>query len=223
MARVVAALAICALLAAGLVRLCRQRSRVEDQSEFALEYLTRLQDYIRSAGDDNEAYTWLTHRAHRIQSHMGTAGILHGYRPPFAQYMLRDYPIVLNMLPELRQASQSGGIAHDNLFNQYAAALQEALIRHQGLPADESEKASGRLANPIIWLREGVQLLLLSPLSILASLGVGSTSVASRISASLLFRLVSALVAIVAFAASLVTIMAGAEPAAKVLNALLQR
>jgi len=223
MARVAAALAICALFGFGFVRLWRQRARLEGRSEFALEYLTRLQAYIGSGGEDSDAYTWLTHRANKMQGDMGTAGILEGYRPPFAQYMLRNYPIVLNMLPELRNASPGGGRDLSGLFDQYAAALQEALIRHQGLLADHIDRASEQLANPIIWLREGVQLLLLLPLAVLTSLGVGSASVATRVAASLIFRILSAIVAIVTFLASVVTILAGAEAAQNVVNTLLQR
>ena len=133
MARLWAALAILAVLTVGFGRLWRQRSRLEDNEKLAVDFLSRLQDYVQSQGKDGEAYAWLTHRANRVQSTMGAAGISHGYKPPFENFMYREYAIILNMLPELRQSAQYTGIGISNQFDQYAAVLQETLIRHQGI------------------------------------------------------------------------------------------
>lgn len=61
---------IIALLAIGLVRLLLQRKRVVQRLEFGRKFLANLQTFMDSDGSDMKAYTWLTHRSHKMQREM---------------------------------------------------------------------------------------------------------------------------------------------------------
>jgi hypothetical protein len=200
-------LAMVALAAIGFARLVRIALRIGERSQFAVEFLEQFQKYAASRGQDTEAYGWLVHRSTKMQQHMGDSGIYAYYKPPFANYQVTNYAVVLNGIPELRQAYETGYVS--DVGGQTAAALLEAIVRYMGQLDDLRESHLRDMKNPFVWLRDGVRLVIASPVYLLSWMGALGESTASAFIQSRLFKIVSGLVALVGLVAGVMTIVLG--------------
>jgi hypothetical protein len=204
----VVAFAPLAVVAVGLGSLLRARRHITEQLLFAAEYRKHLHVLLEQR--DGQAYEWLTVNANRMQSHMGSAGFL-TMRPPHASYMVSNYAIVLNGLAEIRKYLSDSYLSGTDLPAQYGALIDDALLRHHGTLAERRRFNSGSLKNPFTWLAVGTQKLLAAPLWLLASLGVLSREVASRVASSSAFRVLSGVAATVGFVSAVVGLVTGWE------------
>lgn len=204
---IVVGLVICIALY-GLLRIYWDTQTISDRHNFALEFLGQLRTYLDSRGRDMKTYSWLISRSNKMQNQMGSQGIMGSYKPPYQNYMIKNYPIILNMLPELRKSIEDD-ILSRSLADQYANALQEALVRYIGTVEDILEEERREMQNPVIWLREGIRGIISIPMLILSWLGVISETTAFNISSSFFFRILAGLVATVGFVSAIVTIALG--------------
>lgn len=202
---ILAILFICIL---GLVRVIIRINRIIDMRSFAQSYFGKLKEYISSGGRDSESYSWLTQKSTVMQRQLGRSGIMAAYRPPFANFQYQNYPILLNMLPDLRN-SLADSYALGRLADQYGATLQEVMIRHIG-EVDEIETDQRKLLkNPFIWLREGIRALLSSPIYLLQWFGLISETATDRVVGNFIFRFISSFVVLVGFIGSVISIVVG--------------
>ena len=203
----------------GLIRIANRIRSLNQRISFANEFFEKVEEYVKSGGRNIEVYSWLIHRSPKMQTSLGRIGIA-GYRPPYANYMLSNYQIILNTLPELRQALE------DTLFasqaHEYYMLLQETLLRYTGVMSDLLEPQWGYLKNPIVWLREGVQLVLLVPLLLLEWAGLITSSTVSKFSGNLIFSIFSGIVTILGLLSAMITIVLGWEEFVHIVNELLK-
>lgn len=201
----------------GLFIRLRDLRALRATNELANTFLEELKKYWNSGGSDMGSYGWLLHRSNKIQNLMGSQGIMHGYKPPYQDVMYRHYPIILNMLPELRSALEDE-ILSRNVAHQYANALQEAVLRFIGSVDDQIEETEKELRNPVKWFREGVREVVAFPTYLLGWLGLVKEGTAQKIVASSIFKAFSGLVALAGFLSALVTIVVGWEAFVKVIG-----
>jgi hypothetical protein len=121
------------MLTLGLMVALRRLSRVRARQDFFTEFAERFMRYVNGGGQDEALYVELTQRVSRMQRELGHHGIMTMYRPPYANYAFRDYDIIVNMLPQYRQA------AHDDILQlsqapQYAHARPALTSRLQAKP-----------------------------------------------------------------------------------------
>ena len=138
---------------------------------------------------------------------MGEFGVM-GYRPAYERYVIPNWPVVLNCLPQMRRNLElefSGGPA----FDEHGAMLQEAILRYVGTLEVQAREMDVLLRNPIVWFRYGIQLLILIPFMILRSLGLRMIPENGVLQNQSAFRVFAAFAAIAAFCSSVVTIAAG--------------
>lgn len=200
-------LVIVVLAVIGFVRLVRTALRIGERSEFAVDFFEQFQKYAASRGQDTQAYGWLVHRSTKMQQHMGDAGVYAYYKPPFANYQFTNYEVVLNGIPALRQAYEAGYMS--DVGGQIATALQESIVRYMGQLEDLRESHLRDMKNPFVWLREGVRLVIASPVYLMSWMGVLGESTTSAFIQSRLFKMISGLVTLVALVASVMTIVLG--------------
>jgi hypothetical protein len=184
---------------------------IKDNRDFTDEFLSKLMRYVNSHGSSVEDYDWMIHRSNKMQDKLGHAGIYESYRPPYQNIVFRNYPIILNMLPDLRNALNDRGLSDSELASQYAHALREALIRHIGEAEDRINYFVDEIMNPLKWFREGVKEVVSIPVYLLSILGILGDSLASRMLSSTLFRVLSGIVALISFLSAVVTISLGWE------------
>ncbi len=193
----------------GLVRLIRSRLRISTEIDFASEFLQKINAYIDSNGRDNKAYGWLLHRSTKMQMQMGHLGFYATYRPPYANFHHSNYPIILNMLPELRKALEDDYSRNGDLANQYALSIQEAIIRYAGVMEDRESEIVKSIRNPVVWFREGIRIIVALPLSILKWLGALTEKSFIALTSSKVFHLIAAVVSVVSFVSAFMGIALG--------------
>jgi len=209
--RTVLVTALAIVLSLGFVRLVREKSRVSEEISFSDDFFRKLKAYFESNGRDNESYVWLTHRSRKMQSQMGAYGIYASYKPPYANFQYQNYPVILNMLPELRKTLDDSVLSRGDLAKQYAVSLQETIIRYVGVMEDMENEYFKSIRNPVMWFRDGIRVIVALPLSILGWLGVLSEKSVSSLISSKEFRLVTAFVGIVSFVSAVMGIALGWE------------
>lgn len=201
-------LVICIL---GFIKLINERKIIDNKYALALDFIEKLKVYIDSRGEDLSTYAWLIHRSDRMQVQLGRGGIFTSYQPPYRNTIYPYYPIILNMLPELRSTFEDSLLSSSHTARQYSMTLQDTLIRNIGILDDSYELNTKFLKNPIIWLREGARILTAFPLTVLAWLGAMSENTLTRITTSAVFKVISAIVAIIGLISAVMGIALGWE------------
>jgi len=191
----------------GWVSLSRKRRRLVDRASFANEFLERLHRYVSSRGQDTEAYGLMTYHSVKMQRELGSLGSMTKYKPPFANYFINDYAVILNMLPDLHKTIGDGLMSQ--ISTSYAQTLHEVLLRHLGILNDQRETLSAQLRNPIASFREGVQLFLMLPLYVLQWLGIIATSTLLFWSSSLIVKGFTGVASLVGFVSAIVGLIVG--------------
>lgn len=215
--RFIAAGTLLVLLGVGFMVTRRRLSRVLERGEVLTEFTDRFIRYVRGGGQDDALYVELTQRVNRIQREVGSHGIMAIYRPPFSSVGFRDYQILVNMLPEYRQAANDL-ILQRNQAPQYADAIRDVLLRYSGGLQELEGDTRRDLKNPLVWFREGVRALLSLPLLALRELGVLSPSLSASILGSGLLKIGTGILALVALVAGLVEILTGWEAVVALIN-----
>lgn len=204
-----------ALLAIGFASVFRHHLRFLSRKAFAVDYLNKFRSLVQTCDHDfdGKLFYWLTHRASKIQAELGQFGLA-DYRPPAAAYMFRNYQLIVNMLPEIRSG----------LANAYQiGACEDSLVRYIGWLDDRLGDSLRELANPLIWLRSGVQCVLSLPAAVLCWLGVIGESSFASLSNSRAFKFVCGLVTLLASVATILGYVLGPKELADVIRRLLGR
>ena len=193
----------------GFVSFIRARHRLTARIELAYEFNAKLNSYAESQGRDRDAYAWLVHRSSKVQTQLGEMGLM-TFKPPFANFQYRNYPVVLNFLPQLRREFESDFSPRGHA-DYYCTTMQECLIRYSGALEDASNVFMRSLRNPADWLREGARVLLAIPFSTLAWTGLLSQEVVAGMTKAKTFGVVSAVAALIGFTSAVIDITLGWE------------
>lgn len=193
----------------GFIRILKRNFFFYDSINLANDFLTKLREYFHSRGKNLDAYSWLIYNSNKMQNEMGSFGIYAKYKPPYQNNYLNNYPIILNLIPELRRILEDEYLKDTSISIQYAQAIEEALIRYLGKLGEllkENEKA---LKNPVIWLREGFQLIISFPILLALWLGLISRKVYNKIIENFIFKGITAIFVVLGFLGTLITIVLG--------------
>lgn len=201
-------LTVVAVMSAGLVSLARNHARLRQKLALTIKYRSEVDALLKEGRHDT--YEWLMLHATRMQAQMGNEGVV-TYRPPHANYVVNNYPIIINSLSELRKYFTDDSPYRGNLPRQYHALIDDALLRHQGTLTERLRLNAESLRNPLKWAARGTQWLLSLPLWFMASLGIISRSSATRFAASPAFRVVAGLATAVGFISAVVGLVTGWE------------
>lgn len=197
----------------GFVYIFQKAKHIAEKRQLAHDFLNKLNIYLNSQGRDYNTYIWLIQRSVKVQSDMGSFGILHAFRPPYANYMYQNYPAILNILPEIRKEFDDDSyLRNTRALHEYGSLLNESLLRYIGALDDMFKSARGDLRNPFIWLREGFQQILLLPLTLLHWLGVMGNVLVDTIAKNRLFKILAGIVALLGVLSAIMTIVIGWEP-----------
>jgi hypothetical protein len=189
----------------------------------AHEFLERLSRYVQSEGRDGEAYGWMTERSIRMQRELGAAGVFAAYRPPFANFQYTNYPILLNMLPDLRNALDDEILGRGQVARQYATTIGDVLVRHVGTLREADADLVRAIRNPIIWFREGIRAIVTVPIQLIGWLGALSEGTVAHLAGSRPISLISAIVAIASFVSAIMGIVLGWNEFSKLVTTLWRR
>jgi hypothetical protein len=179
--------------------------------EFANKYFKNYDRWSRSGNFDGEQYVWLTMNVSRIQNYLGTFGIM-DYITPFQTYKVSNYQIVINTLPKFRDGS-----IQDFDVN----SVDDSLLRYIGYLEEYQKETQRNLRNPVIWFREGFREILSIPIFILSWFGIISNKTLNSIKDSLIYKVISGLIALVTLISGIVTIIVGYDQTLKFIYKIL--
>jgi len=127
--------------------------------------------------------------------------------------MISNYPIILNMLPELQkyfdEQKQSGGTLFASQSESYAKGMDSALLRYIGSLNTWHTTSVQSLRNPFQWLRIGVEQILSFPILFLSWFKIFGDSSVVSVQGNIIFRLISALATLAGLVASGMTVILG--------------
>lgn len=221
---------ITVLIIAGILLVCivgfidvyKRHSRINSKIDFASEYRNKFvelankyfQDYdrfSRSGTLDNELYVWLTLNVSKMQSNVGTFGVI-SYKPAYQNYIINNYQIIINTLPKFREGQ---------IHNSDVGSVDDCLLRYIGYLEEYNRETEKNVKNPIVWFREGFKEIISIPLFILSSFGIFSRRTVDSIMDSVIFKILAGLIALVTLVSGLVTIVVGYDQTVKFVMGLI--
>lgn len=208
----------------GFINVYKRHSRIVEKIDFAGEFRNKFvelaniyfQDaakYSRSGTLDNDLYVWLTLNVSKMQSIVGSFGVM-SYKPAFQNYMVNNYQIIINTLPKFRE----GQVHHFD-----ASSVDDCLLRYIGSSEEYKKEMESNLKNPLVWFREGFQVIFSIPLFIFRAFGIFSPMTVHSITDSAIFRILSGLISLVTLVSGLVTIVVGFDQTIEFLSKLLEK
>ena len=136
-------------------------------------------------------------------------------------YIIQNYQVIVNLLPELRRAKTENRLFRDaEIYREHASMCLDVLVRYLGVIERRLQSAKDELRNPFIWLRQGVQSILLLPAYFLHWSGLLGASTLGTLTKNLFVKSISAIVAVVGLLSGLVTVAVGWEQTARMIESL---
>jgi hypothetical protein len=200
-------IALIAILGIGFTNLFLELKKLTEMHSFAVEFLAKYASYIKSKGESDVDYVWLTLRAERMQNQLGSSGLIN-YKMAGSLSFVPNYPIILNFLPEIRNEFINGYVMKSN-FQFTIYTVRDTLLRHIGFIEDTKNDYYSQIVNPLAWFRNGVQSIFLFPFMILNKLGLLNKSSYSKVKSSKIIRLFSSIISFMGFISSIMTIILG--------------
>lgn len=208
----------------GFVQVYNKHSRVLKKIDFGVEYRNKLIEFSnkyfetydrwsRADHFDRQLYVWLTMNVNKIQGNLGTFGIM-DYIAPFQTYKISNYQIVINTIPKFRDET-----VRDFEVN----SVDDCLLRYIGYLEEYSQDTQKNLKNPIVWFREGFREVLSIPIFMLNWFGIISSRAVNSIQDSLIYKVLSGLIALVTLVSGLVTIVVGYDQTLEFISRLLSK
>lgn len=209
-------LGILAVFIIGFVKVYNRHSRVIKNIVFASEYRSKFADFSkkyfktyerrsRSGNFDYELYVWLTKNVSKIQNNIGSFGVVK-YKPEF-----QNYKIIINTIPKFRNG-------HIKSFD--VEIVDDCLLRYIGHLEEDLKETQKDLRNPIVWFREGFKEIMSIPILILSWFGIISNQTVNSINNSLIYKVISGLIALITLVSSVVTIIVGYDQTIEFVNRL---
>lgn len=143
------------VLIIGFVQVWSSYKDLKRRRDLVVEFGNKFSEFAKQQEFDNQLYFWLTQNSVTVQSELGSLGIV-AYKPPAANYMIENYPIIVNLIPELRRDKTDNRMFRDMaIYQEHANMCLDVLIRYLGLLEKWLKEATNDLRNPLIWLRNG--------------------------------------------------------------------
>lgn len=147
--RIIATGTIVSISLIGLYRVISHRSDITKQLRFAEQFLGQLSKYGESGGKDELVYEWLTRNSNKMQNVLGHQGIFASYKPAGANYLLRNVPIILNLLPQLHTFANDEWLSGRPVTADVYTTIRDALIRHIGTQEEMIKQLGSAIRNPL--------------------------------------------------------------------------
>jgi hypothetical protein len=200
------------------------RNTVKEQ-EFAIEFLNKYREFLKKLFQynvDGELYQWLKLNGLKMQKRINVRGISCGYKPAGANYIFKDYQLILNgisnLLTEYRQFGDS--CFGKNMMRDEATMIDDLLLTYIGELESEYDYGLSEVKNPLIWFREGVRTIVVMPISFLYWSGLIHYRTYSILANNFLVKLITFFIAFIGLIGSIVTIVTGYEPFFKIINVM---
>lgn len=194
-----------AVIGIGLLSLRLRMERLREDRRFVDQYITKLGKFADSYQDDfdPDQHYWLTHRVLRIQYIATDPALWERYGGSHSEDATRKGATLVEVIEQMGQRPVSTEIIR---------SLISFLVRFEGVLDDFSIEFKKRQINPFILFREGIQLILLSPILAFQWATGGGRVMIGDIARNPTFKRWSAYLAVAAIVVPLIIIIFGWSP-----------
>jgi len=193
------------VLVTGFIRIIYFFNKTKDKisffEKFKAYYSTIANQYNKNKTFDEKLYKWIIKNLHKAQRELGIYGI-RDYQPPFSNLIHKNYPYILNIIPEFGTKSIH---PHD------IVGADDILVMFLGVLEENQDVFYRGLKNPFKWFQQGISLFLSLPIYLLNWFGIINNNTKNKISTNILFKIISGLTGLVAFLSGLITVIVGAD------------
>lgn len=178
--------------------------------EYNKTFVELMNDIFVEKRFDNEKYMWLTEKVNSMQRELGASGLIYHYTDPLKGFTAREYQLLINFLPEIRgYMRQFDNSIMIERFDTSARLCTDMFIRHEGDLKEIIEKEGKQLFNPFSCLAEAVRYVIAMPFNILYWFGILPEGMLYRIKYSWLLKFINAIIILIGFIGSIITIVLG--------------
>lgn len=206
-----ATITVIAIFLLGGAQLLRRRAFLVERQKFTHEFQRYFVQFAESRGTDSESFLWVMKNMDRMQANLGVIGVLDGYRPAYANYIVRNHQILINTLPEIQT-----GHAHPAMID----SCQVAILRYIGTLDRWVADSNHQLVNPLVYLKEGVSTIISLPIYLLSALGLIAIESTERFRLSHFVQFLSMCVVLIGLVGSIIGIVTGWDQFTKTLEQL---
>ena len=182
----------------GFVSKLLRMKREAKYINLVVEFLGKFISWVDGEGKDYQLYNWLIAKSDFVQTIIGRFGLIH-FRAPFNSYTVKNYPVILNAIPEIQK--QFNETYHTGL-SFYITTVDGCLRRYLGSQEELNKDDINNLLNPVKLFCGGVAWILELPIYFLTECKIISSSLSLSIINGKIFCIFSGL-------ATLVTIITG--------------
>lgn len=175
-----------------------------------MKFIEKANEYFRSQGQNYEAAEWLMLNSNEMQSFLGSKGVLDSFQHPYSNRIDRNYKVILDTISEIRREFNSAPYSRDTrAVHAYNTLLQESILNYIDILNDISEFEQRTLRNPFMWLKTGIQYVLIFPLNLLFWFGIISDLVLIRVIHNSLFKSILQITFFLAILSGIIAIVTG--------------
>lgn len=207
----------------GFLKLIRHKMDSEKEREFSGQFLEKYREFCNKLMDNNydgEIYQWLKLNSAKMQQQMGQYGIAYSYKPAFLNVMYNEYQMILNGISHIRDLySQFNGlrIGSEAICSEMSG-IDDMILTYMGALDNRIDNIVSQIRNPMIWLREGVRLIVTFPIYLMYWSGLIRYRTYSSLINNFFVKLVTFLVTLIGLISSIVTIVTGYTPFIDIIN-----
>jgi len=212
MDRFIIILVLLFVLILGFIKILKTLKKYRKFLYFAYEYLDETYNFLRSKGQDHDVYTWLIENSGKFQSNMGSFGIINKLKLPSEGIIYSNYPVILNSIPRIYNCFKDSYPEFlQSVISQNAQMIEAAILRYAGNLKNKINIYEGYKKNPIRYFKEGMQTIMFFPVLTLVWFGVLSDFWFKKISKNIIFKLLTNIIAFIAFFGTILSIIVGWE------------
>lgn len=209
--RYMGVLSIIVFVSIGFIKIKIDLRKIADNIKKCEEYRGKLKEFkvkIENNEFSSEIFEYLNYKSGTIQNLIGYFGIAVSYKPPYSNYILRNYQIIINELSYLYDYYSNN---MQNLIFDSLMTMDSCILKYIGHVKDKEEKLLKGLYNPFIWLREGIRIIVQFPIFFLYWTGIIKYAKYTKILDNILFKIFSAIAGTLGFLGTIITIVTGYE------------
>lgn len=183
--------------------------RIEFTSNYREKFVKFINKIISENIFDQCLYHELTSDVKAMQYELGEDGVFAYMKDQLKGVAGKNYQLLINFLPETREMVNINNSILAERYNKSIHDCDDMFIRHLGTLENQRKNIRKGLFNPFSSFAEGTRTIILLPIILLSWFGFISNEKTYRAKENAIVKLLHAVVTILGFAATIITIVVG--------------